>query len=197
MDRVITVEYAIKDDDERRNGYSPDRTRDRSPRRGHDRGRSRSPYGRERATPDYGRGRGRSRSPYRQERLSPDYGRSPSASPNHKGRDSERARGRSPNVRKERNSGNGSAHSLSPRQGRPAPDNGCDNGEHEGGSPDYARGRSPSPHRERQEKSSPDGYHHGGSPNLKHEVMDGPEYGGESPPERYRRFAPYSKKHTL
>ncbi|KAF8032517.1 hypothetical protein BT93_D1428 [Corymbia citriodora subsp. variegata] len=55
MDRVITVEYAIKDDDERGNGYSPDR-----------RGRDASPHG---------RGRGRSPSPYRRDRGSPDYGR--------------------------------------------------------------------------------------------------------------------------
>ncbi|XP_019191797.1 PREDICTED: serine/arginine-rich splicing factor RS31-like isoform X3 [Ipomoea nil] len=196
MDRVITVEYAIKDDDERKSGYSPDRTRDRSPRRGYDRGRSRSPCGRERASPDYGRGRGRSPSPYRRERPSPVYGRSPSGSPNHKGRDSEHARGRSPNVRKERNSGNGSAHSLSPRQESPAPGNGRANGELEGGSPDYAREHSRSPHRERQEKSSPDGYRHGGSPNLKHEVMDGPEYGGESPPERYRSGSASSRERS-
>ncbi|KAG0474466.1 hypothetical protein HPP92_014152 [Vanilla planifolia] len=62
LDRVITVEYAVRDDDdeERRNGYSPDRRgRDASPdRRGHHRGRSASPYGggRERGSPDYGRG---------------------------------------------------------------------------------------------------------------------------------------------
>lgn len=58
MDRVISVEYAIRDDDERRNGHSPDRRgRDRSLDRGRGRGRSMSPYGRgaERASPDYGR----------------------------------------------------------------------------------------------------------------------------------------------
>ncbi|XP_077234707.1 serine/arginine-rich splicing factor RS41-like isoform X2 [Tasmannia lanceolata] len=64
MDRVISVEYAVRDDDDRRNDYSPDRRgRDRSPeRRSRDRSRERrrstSPYGRvaERASPDYGRG---------------------------------------------------------------------------------------------------------------------------------------------
>lgn len=73
FDRVITVEYAVRDDDDnddvRRNGYSPNR-RGReysSPdRRGRDRGhgRSPSPYGRgmERDSPDYGRGA----SPYKQ-----------------------------------------------------------------------------------------------------------------------------------
>ncbi|KAL6004574.1 Serine/arginine-rich splicing factor rs41 [Asimina triloba] len=59
MDRVISVEYAVRDDDERRNGYSPDRRgRERSSERGgRDRERSASPYGRaaERASPDYGR----------------------------------------------------------------------------------------------------------------------------------------------
>lgn len=68
MDRVISVEYALRDDDEkveRGNGYSPDRRgRERSPVRR----RSPSPYGRgrERGSPDYGRGK---------ERGSPDYGR--------------------------------------------------------------------------------------------------------------------------
>lgn len=67
MDRVITVEYAIRDDDDKRNDYSPDRRggRDASPRRGYERRRSPSPYGRERGSPDYG---------FRRERDSPDYG---------------------------------------------------------------------------------------------------------------------------
>ncbi|XP_009389515.2 serine/arginine-rich splicing factor RS41 isoform X1 [Musa acuminata AAA Group] len=74
MDRVISVEYAVRDDDERRNGYSPDR-RGRERSRSRDRGRSLSPYGRrvERASPDYGRGP----SPYTKadERVSPNYER--------------------------------------------------------------------------------------------------------------------------
>ncbi|GAB2271652.1 Serine/arginine-rich splicing factor rs40, variant 2 [Dionaea muscipula] len=65
-DRVITVEYAIRDDDDRRNGHSPDRRgRDMTPERGYDRRRSPSPYRRERGSPDYG---------YRRDRGSPDYG---------------------------------------------------------------------------------------------------------------------------
>ncbi|XP_075669599.1 serine/arginine-rich splicing factor RS41-like isoform X1 [Castanea sativa] len=59
MDRVISVEYAVRDDDdERRNGHSPDRRgRDMSPhRRSYDHGRSPSPYRRDRASPDYGHG---------------------------------------------------------------------------------------------------------------------------------------------
>jgi len=69
MDRVITVEYAIRDDDDRdrRNGYSPER-------RGHD-------------SPDGRYGRGRSPSPYRRGRGSPDYGHgsNPSSRPETKG----------------------------------------------------------------------------------------------------------------
>ncbi|KAK4838494.1 hypothetical protein QYF36_014173 [Acer negundo] len=81
MDRVISVEYAVRDDDDRKNGYSPDRGRDRSPDRG-GRRRSPSPYRRERGSPDYGRGP--SRSPYRRERGSPDYGRGRSHSPSYR-----------------------------------------------------------------------------------------------------------------
>ncbi|KAI5647297.1 hypothetical protein M9H77_33302 [Catharanthus roseus] len=77
MDRVISVEYAIRDDDERRNGHSPDRRgRDISPdRRGHGRGRSPSPYRRDRGSPDYGHGSIPSSRP---ERGSPEYGRAES-----------------------------------------------------------------------------------------------------------------------
>lgn len=77
MDRVITVEYAIKDDDDRKNGYGPGKTYDQSPRRGYDRGRSRSPRGRDRLSPDYGRSRDRPSPDYGRgrDRPSPDYGR--------------------------------------------------------------------------------------------------------------------------
>ncbi|RWV79133.1 hypothetical protein BHE74_00054766 [Ensete ventricosum] len=77
MDRVISVEYALRDDDDRRNGYSPERRgRERSlERRGRDTRRSPSPYGRgrERDSPDYGRGP----SPYTKpdQRGSPNYRR--------------------------------------------------------------------------------------------------------------------------
>ncbi|KAB5569142.1 hypothetical protein DKX38_002935 [Salix brachista] len=57
MDRVISVEYAAQDDDERRNGYSPERRgRDRSPGRNYDHERSPSPYRRDRGSPDYSHG---------------------------------------------------------------------------------------------------------------------------------------------
>ncbi|KAJ4950075.1 hypothetical protein NE237_026907 [Protea cynaroides] len=71
-DQVISVEYAARDEDDRRNGYSPGRGRDRSP----ERKRSLSPYRRDRGSPDYGRGP----SPYSrpEPRASPDYGRAES-----------------------------------------------------------------------------------------------------------------------
>lgn len=76
-DRVISVEYASREDDERRNGYNPDRRgRDRAPDR---RRRSPSPYRRERASPDYGTGC--SPAAYRRDRGSPVYGHGSSRSP--------------------------------------------------------------------------------------------------------------------
>lgn len=56
MDRVITVEYAIKDDDVKKDGYSPDRRGHGSPDGRYGRGRSPSPYRRGRGSPDYGHG---------------------------------------------------------------------------------------------------------------------------------------------
>lgn len=78
MDRVISVEYAIRDDDEKGNGHSPDRRgRDMSPDgRNYDRRRSPSPYQRDRGSPDYGHGSlPNSRS---DRRGSPHYGRAES-----------------------------------------------------------------------------------------------------------------------
>lgn len=115
MDRVISVEYALRDDDEkaeRGNGYSPDRRgRERSPARR----RSPSPYGRgrERGSPDYGRGR---------ERGSPDYGRggsrrSPDYGTNGGGKGDERG---SPTYDRERReaSPRHERHEASPRRER-------------------------------------------------------------------------------
>ncbi|KAL9359892.1 hypothetical protein Peur_048015 [Populus x canadensis] len=66
MDRVISVEYAARDDDERRNGYSPERRgRDRSPDRNYNRERSPSPYRRDRGSPDYGHGQNTNARPQR------------------------------------------------------------------------------------------------------------------------------------
>ncbi|XP_023553364.1 serine/arginine-rich splicing factor RS40-like isoform X1 [Cucurbita pepo subsp. pepo] len=115
MDRVISVEYAVRDDDEKRNGYSPDRTRDRSPDR---KRRSPSPYRRERGSPDYGNGV--SRSPYRKVRASPDYGSRRSPSPYQRVRERgspEYGRGRSPNqspYRRERERERSSDHARAP-----------------------------------------------------------------------------------
>ncbi|CAA7056075.1 unnamed protein product [Microthlaspi erraticum] len=110
MDKVISVEYAVKDDDARGNGngnrYSPERRRDRSPDR---RRRSPSPYRRERGSPDYGRGASPAAA-YRKERTSPDYGRarrSPSpykrarVSPDYKRDDRRRERVASPGYRRD------------------------------------------------------------------------------------------------
>ncbi|KAG8381375.1 hypothetical protein BUALT_Bualt06G0115700 [Buddleja alternifolia] len=158
LDRVITVEYAIKDDDDRRNGHSPDRTRDRSPRRaGYDRVRSASPHRRERGSPDYGHGRARSPSPYRRERASPDYARGPSRSPSRKERNPEYSRrARSPSPRKERETDYNHKHGPSPKRERsngdivdepnlrksPSP-NQREEGERIATPDDYGRDRSP------------------------------------------------------
>ncbi|XP_062218023.1 serine/arginine-rich splicing factor RS41-like isoform X2 [Phragmites australis] len=98
MDRVVSVEYALRDDDERGNGYSPDsRGRERSPGRR----RSPSPYGggRERGSLDHSRGRERGSPDYGRggDRHSPDYGRG--GGPNGGGRGDE---GGSPNYDRER-----------------------------------------------------------------------------------------------
>ncbi|XP_050254387.1 serine/arginine-rich splicing factor RS40 isoform X1 [Quercus robur] len=142
LDRVISVEYAVRDDDdERRNGYSPDRrSRDRSLERGRDRRRSPSPYRRERGSPDYGRGA----SPYRKERGSPDYGRGGSPSPYRRERaspDYGRTRSRSPYQRDRVGSDRRRGPSRSPYQPERV-------------SADVARGPSRSPYG--REKASPD-----------------------------------------
>ncbi|KAL2544276.1 Uncharacterized protein Fot_13509 [Forsythia ovata] len=56
--RVISVEYTIRDDNDRRNGHSPDRRgRDvSSNRRSYGVGRSPSPYRNSMSSPDYGHG---------------------------------------------------------------------------------------------------------------------------------------------
>ncbi|GAA0187438.1 RNA splicing factor [Lithospermum erythrorhizon] len=176
MDRVITVEYAIRDDDDKGNGHSPHRSIDRSPRRGgYNRGRSPSPYGRQRGSPDYGYGRrGRSPSPYGRERGSPDYGygpRRPILSPN-RGResDSDYDRVRSPSPRKERArySRDGSA---SPRRERPR----------------YSREHSPSPRRETLFYSRK----HSASPRRER-----PRYSREHSASPQRERPRYSREHS-
>ncbi|CAA3024367.1 serine/arginine-rich splicing factor RS40-like isoform X1 [Olea europaea var. sylvestris] len=184
FDRVISVEYAIKDDDERRSGHSPGPTRDRSPRRGYDQRRSPSPYKRERASPDYGHGHGhgRSPSPYRRERASPDYGRKASRSPSPKERESKYDRRHSPSPRKARYSDYSPRRSPVTRRDGP-------NGDHDRGlspgeiaSPDYGHGAGPSPRREQKERASPDGYDGDKSPNSKPVHMDSPGYSDTEAP---------------
>ncbi|GLT36004.1 hypothetical protein SLA2020_104100 [Shorea laevis] len=126
VDRVISVEYAARDDDERRDGHSPDRSRDRSPERGRDRRRSPSPYRRERGSPDYGHGP--TRSPNRRGRGSPNYGHDRSVSPYRRDRGSpnyDRGTSHSP-YQKERSAADrahGSSRSPAQRE-RASPDNG-------------------------------------------------------------------------
>ncbi|KAM3247996.1 serine/arginine-rich splicing factor RS31 isoform X1 [Capsicum annuum] len=212
MDRVITVEYAIKDDDDRKDGYGPGKTYDRSPRRGYDRSRSHSPYGRDRRSPDYGRGRDRPSPDYGRGRdrlspeygrgrdgpspdfgrgrdqLSPGYGRGPSRSPNHRERNSEYGRGNSPAVEKERKPGHGNVCSPSLRRERTNPGNGLmSSSPLKSRSPGYGNKPSPSPQRERSEKYSPNAYNRGSSPSPKLEPVGSPARDGRGSSERYRR----------
>ncbi|KAK4267031.1 hypothetical protein QN277_023876 [Acacia crassicarpa] len=73
LDRVVSVEYALRDDDERGDRYYD------SPRKGGGYGRSPSPVARRRPSPDYGRPRSpvydRYNGPAYDRRRSPDYGR--------------------------------------------------------------------------------------------------------------------------
>ncbi|PWA87953.1 Nucleotide-binding, alpha-beta plait [Artemisia annua] len=196
MDRVISVEYAIKDDDDRRNG-SPNGGRDRSPRkRGDDRG---SPYRRERGSPDYGRGRdrgspdygrggrGRSPSPHRRDRGSPDYGRGASPAPNGKDRNTDYRRdsSASPNGRV-RNAGRRDA-SPSPRRERDrSPRHRRGSIPKERVSPEYEQGAIISPRDEGRISDSP----REASPGVM--LQPSPNYSGgaETPPERYRSRSP-------
>ncbi|XP_010544863.1 PREDICTED: serine/arginine-rich splicing factor RS31 isoform X2 [Tarenaya hassleriana] len=74
QDRVVSVEYALRDDDERDDKYGGG-----SPGRGAGYGRSPSPVYRRRPSPDYGRPRSpvydRYKDPGYERRRSPDYGR--------------------------------------------------------------------------------------------------------------------------
>ncbi|XP_062120526.1 serine/arginine-rich splicing factor RS40-like isoform X2 [Humulus lupulus] len=206
MDRVISVEYAVRDDDdERRDGLSPDRARDRSPERGRDRRRSPSPYRRERGSPDYGRGtspsayrrergspdygRGRSTSPYRKDRGSPDYGRGHSPNPYRRDRAGpEHGRGpsRSPHRREKVSADRGRAPSRSPyERERVSPENGrvasASPYRRKRASPENGRApsRSHSP-LERERTNLENG--RGLSPNSVPEPKDSPSYGGPESP---------------
>ncbi|KAF2311858.1 hypothetical protein GH714_027024 [Hevea brasiliensis] len=191
MDRVISVEYAVRDDDERRNGYSPERGRNRSPDRramirgGHQvltKGKEEAPTMavalalEKRASPDCGRGS--SRSPYRKERAGHDHGHGPSRSP----------------YRKERvTPDNGHTHSDSPYQReRPSLESGRDRSRspygRERANADNGRGSSHSPY-ERGGASPDNG--RCASPISLPEERDGPNGEAESPMhERYHSRSP-------
>ncbi|XP_073272296.1 serine/arginine-rich splicing factor RS40-like isoform X1 [Primulina huaijiensis] len=181
LDRVITVEFAIKDDDARRNDYSPDRPRDRSPARGYDRMRSPSPR-RERGSPDYGHNNGRSPSPRRRERASPKYDLRSSQSPSHKETEPKYGRGLSTSPRNERNSRYNDKHNPVPLRDRsddvmvrsPSPGKRA--------TPDYGQGSSPSPPRGQRQRVGLDDF----------DREQKPAYSdGESPPQdRYGSRSP-------
>ncbi|KAE9616025.1 hypothetical protein Lal_00017188 [Lupinus albus] len=102
LDRVVSVEYALRDDSERGDRYHD------SPRRG-GYGRSPSPVYRRRSSPDYGR----PRSPVYDRRRSPDYGRP--RSPEHgRPRSPEHGRHRSPELGRPRSPEHGRYRSRSP-----------------------------------------------------------------------------------
>ncbi|KAH1036277.1 hypothetical protein AAZX31_20G142700 [Glycine max] len=213
LDRVISVEFAVKDDDDRRNGYSPERGRDRHRDRSRDGRRSPSPYRRERGSPDYGRGpspyqrergspdygrdrdRSRSRSPPRRERASPAYGRR-SLSPHRREREGSepvRDSSRSPYHKERGRTDHGISPSQSPEgRGKKSPQNGhgSSRSPHDTGktSPENGLG-SGSP----DEKGNPSPYNgYGGSPNNMPDPRDSPNYGGPESPmhERYRSQSP-------
>lgn len=198
MDRVITVEYAVKDDDDRRSGYSPDRSHGRSPKRSYDGGRYPSPYGGERESPDYGSGRGRSRSPYRRERASPNYGQGRSAACSGRERNSEYGSGRHPSPRKERNSDHSRGHSPSPRKERLSSEKGHNTSPREQRTPNNEHETSPNPRREKRERMSADDYGDGRSPGSNPELTDSPGYGrAESPfPQRQRSRSPPARERS-
>ncbi|TKY51260.1 Serine/arginine-rich splicing factor RS40 [Spatholobus suberectus] len=214
LDRVISVEFAVKDDDDRRNGYSPERGRDRQRGRSHDGrrspspyrrergspdyGRGPSPYQRERSSPDYGRGRSRSRSPLRRERASPAYVRR-SLSPyrrEREGSDPVRDSSRSPYHKERGRTDHGISPSHSPEErGRKSPlspqnvrGSSCSPRDTGKASPENGHG-SGSP----DEKGNPSPYNgYGGSPNTMPDPRDSPNYGGPESPmhERYRSQSP-------
>ncbi|KAI3985446.1 hypothetical protein MKX01_033760 [Papaver californicum] len=144
MDRVISVEYAVRDDDERREGHSPDRRvgRDRS----RERGRSPSPYRRDRGSPDYGRAPSPNR---RRGKESPGYGGGRSPSPvRHASRDS-------PYAKEKVGSPGYGRRSLSPSKKRERKESpGYDGGRSPSISPSKKRGRRDSPY-EREREASP------------------------------------------
>lgn len=178
-DRVISVEYASREDDERRNRYNADRRgRDRSPDR---RRRSPSPYRRERASPDHGIGC--SPGAYRRDRRSPEYGHGSSRSPR-------RVESGSPDYDR-------GAQSLSPRRNKRAS---ADNRERsrsprEGGRNGNGYGRYLSTSPNRSEEASPGHLNGARSPNAKPDLGGNPAGAAGSPVDDiYRSRSPLPRE---
>ncbi|CAI0397809.1 unnamed protein product [Linum tenue] len=157
MDRVISVEYAVRDDDEKKDGggYSPERTRDRSPRRrSHGRRRSPSPYKKGRSSPEYARES--ARSPYKRERAGSDQGRGGgSRSPAYRRErgKTDNGRGRSPSpyerdAAAEADNGNGMDSSPYEREKGEVKNGRGSSYERDGGSPSNGRRASPAEERD-------------------------------------------------
>ena len=214
LDRVISVEFAVKDDDDRRGGHSPGRGHDRQRDRSRDGRRSPSPYRRERGSPDYGRGP----SPYKRERGSPDYGRGRSRSRSHSplrreqqvspaygrrsaspygrqrdGPDPSRGSSRSPYHKERGRADHGISPSHSPDGRETSPQNG------RGPSQSPYDTQKASPVNGHETRDSPDGkgnpspYNgYKGSPNTGLEPRDSPNYSGPESPmhEAYHSQSP-------
>ncbi|KAE8736453.1 Serine/arginine-rich splicing factor RS40 [Hibiscus syriacus] len=176
MDRVISVEYAVRDDNDRRNGYTE--TYGRSPERVRDRRRSPSTYRRDRGSPDYGRGS--SRSPYRKERGGPDHGRG--RNPSHHKRDRGtpehgQITSRSPPRRERAGSDHARGSSQSPyRKERASPEN--------------KQGPSHSPYRRKKRSAENDGSPPSRSPYRRERPTSGNGRGVDHSPYGRERTCP-------
>lgn len=193
LDRVISVEYAAREDADKRGDYSPDRRgRDRSPDR---RRRSPSPYRRERGSPDYGTGS--SPGAYRRERGSPEYGHGSSRSPRRVERSSpDYDRARTPSPRREEKAfpdyhrDRSRSRSQSRSRSRSRSRSPC-GGERNGNG--YSQPLSRSPYQ--REEASPDHVHGPRSPINNPEPKEDGEY--ESPvDDRYRSRTPPARERS-
>ncbi|KAJ8448678.1 hypothetical protein Cgig2_010565 [Carnegiea gigantea] len=188
LDRVISVEYAAREDADKRGDYSPDRRgRDRSPDR---RRRSPSPYRRERGSPDYGTGS--SPGAYRRERGSPEYGHGSSRSPRRVERSSpdyDRAR-TTPSPRREEKAFPDYHRDRSQSRSR-SRSRSRSGGERNGNGYSQPLSRSPF----RREEVSPDHVHRPRSPVNNPEPKEDGEY--ESPvDDRYRSRTPPARERS-
>ncbi|PIA49640.1 hypothetical protein AQUCO_01300422v1 [Aquilegia coerulea] len=214
MDQVVSVEYAVRDDDGRRNRDSPDqRGGGRSPDRSRDHGRSPSPRRRPRGSPDYGRGltsersrdRVRPASPHGRDQDSPDYGRGPNSNTKddsrgnlyQRGRDSpDSARGLSPDIKHESRGRSHRRERVSPGYVRAVSPN---TDPKTRGSPDVEHGPSPDSKYEPRERirrrgrDSPD-FSRGASPHTKYEPRESTRGHERASPEFGRAASPHMTK---